>query len=186
MANVKKRSTLKQTFKTKIKLRSKRKYRTKRKYKKSNRRSYRKRIQRGGIKKVAKKMGKKMGRKVAKKVAKKVAPVKKQVQHITFTPETTIEQLSNINNGKWLILFHADWCGHCHNFMPVWTNLQNTKKVNTFEIENQHLTSLKNMPCALQNETISGFPTISLYNNGIKVNKPLKSRSLEDLLEFIQ
>lgn len=178
MANTNKRS--KQTLQKKY--RTKRKNKTNKKYRTIKRRSYKKRIQRGGkkVKNVVKKGAKKIT------LSKKLVPVKKTVQHITFTPGTTLKQLNNINNGKWLALFHADWCGHCHNLMPIWKTLQNKKIVNTIDIEYEHLNSLKNMPCALQNETIMGFPTISLYNNGNKVNKPLNSRSLEDLIKFIQ
>ena len=59
---------------------------------------------------------------------------------------------------KEINLFHAKWCGHCVNFMPVWKKLkQNFKNLKFKEFEesdNQNVFIEKN---------IESFPTI-LFN----------------------
>jgi thiol-disulfide isomerase/thioredoxin len=60
-----------------------------------------------------------------------------------------------------LMLFHADWCGHCHHFMPTFEKLRNEyvdkNLLNVVKISD------KNKDLISEYE-ISGYPTIKLYD----------------------
>jgi len=77
--------------------------------------------------------------------------------------------LSNLlKDGDWMILYYAEWCGHCQTMKPEWNKVvkklkKNNNNVNIAEIESNHIDNLVNKP------TIQGFPTIKMYNNGKEV-----------------
>ena len=77
--------------------------------------------------------------------------------------------LSNLlKNGDWMVLYYAEWCGHCQTMKPEWNKVvkklkKNNNNVNIAEIESNHIDKLVNKP------TIQGFPTIKMYNNGKEV-----------------
>ena len=71
--------------------------------------------------------------------------------------------LEAMTNAGDLVLYHADWCGHCQRLMPEWDRFQanyngpvNVKKVNA-----DHEKEL------VQKHGVQGFPTIRHYPNGI-------------------
>ena len=73
--------------------------------------------------------------------------------------------LSNLlKDGDWMVLYYADWCGHCQHMKPEWQKVVNKMKssnmVNVAEIESSHIGDLVNKP------QVNGFPTIKMYNNG--------------------
>ena len=77
--------------------------------------------------------------------------------------------LSNLlKDGDWMVLYYAEWCGHCQTMKPEWNKVvkklkKNNNNVNIAEIESNHIDNLVNKP------TIQGFPTIKMYNNGKEV-----------------
>ena len=76
--------------------------------------------------------------------------------------------LSNLlKDGDWMVLYYADWCGHCQTMKPEWHKVVNKMKknnnVNIAEIESNHIDNLIAKP------KIQGFPTIKMYNNGKEV-----------------
>ena len=76
--------------------------------------------------------------------------------------------LSNLlKDGEWMVLYYAEWCGHCKTMKPEWNKVVNKMKkhnnINIAEIESNHIDKLSNKP------TIQGFPTIKMYNNGKEV-----------------
>ena len=77
--------------------------------------------------------------------------------------------LSNLlKDGDWMVLYYAEWCGHCQTMKPEWNKVvkklkKNNNNVNIAEIESNHIDKLVNKP------TIQGFPTIKMYNNGKEV-----------------
>ena len=59
---------------------------------------------------------------------------------------------------KKVMLFYADWCGHCTKFKPVWENLKkdfDNKNIDyeEFEASNEEI---------MQKYNIEGFPTIKI------------------------
>ena len=62
-----------------------------------------------------------------------------------------------------LMLFKAEWCGHCKNFIPVWNTLKNDNSLNkkfnfvTYDSEqNSKIVSKLN---------IQGYPTLLIKKN---------------------
>lgn len=85
--------------------------------------------------------------------------------------------------GMWLVLYHAEWCGHCQDFMPTWKTLKphlKSRNVNCASIESNIVE--ETMP----ESSIMGYPTIHLLKNG-KINKIFNenNRDLETLLKFV-
>ena len=108
--------------------------------------------------------------------------------HIKVSSDNDALNLSKLlNDGNWMVLYYADWCGHCKTIKPEWQkvvdNLSNprnniTNKVNVAEIESQHIGKLLNKP------EIEGFPTIKMYNKGKEIANFEDERIASKIQEF--
>jgi thiol-disulfide isomerase/thioredoxin len=91
-----------------------------------------------------------------------------------------------LNDGNWMVLYYAEWCGHCKTMKPEWNRVvnkfnnknTNSNKINVAEIESQHIGKLLNKP------EIEGFPTIKMYNNGKPVANFDDERIASKIEEF--
>lgn len=64
-----------------------------------------------------------------------------------------------INNGSvTLVLVYADWCGHCHTYLPTWKNLATTPG-RTANMVSVHHDMVEKVP-ALANAKIDGYPSV--------------------------
>ena len=97
------------------------------------------------------------------------------------------EDASNLSNqlkqGNWLVLYHADWCGHCQQMKPEWSKVINqftgsANNINIAEIESAHIPSMIKPP------TIQGYPTIKMYNSGNEVSEYNGARISDDIAKF--
>ena len=64
-----------------------------------------------------------------------------------------------INNGSvTLVLVYADWCGHCHKYLPTWKQLANTpgRKANMVSV---HHDMLEKVP-EIANAKLDGYPSV--------------------------
>ena len=86
----------------------------------------------------------------------------------------------NLNNPS-LILFHADWCGHCKQFMPTWDEFKtriNSEEYNIIKIESAK-------PLVQRIRGLQGFPTIYYIHGDITLEYD-GDRDLESLLYFLE
>ena len=102
--------------------------------------------------------------------------------------ESLEDELSS--SDKSLVMFYADWCGHCKKLKPIWD--ETAKEVN--EAEGSSVKMIKvNCGEPNKNEThkaimkkyeISGYPTIKLIE-GTKVTEYEGERSKKGMLSFL-
>lgn len=58
---------------------------------------------------------------------------------------------------KEVILYHANWCGHCKKFLPIWEELkQNFKNIKFTDFEESKDEKI------MEEENITGYPTIKI------------------------
>ena len=80
-----------------------------------------------------------------------------------------------------LILFYADWCGHCQNFKPDWEKIKSKKDLNINFVEyNADIHADE-----INKYGIEGYPTIIL-KNGDTLHKFENSRTIDNIVEFVQ
>jgi len=80
-----------------------------------------------------------------------------------------------------IMLFKANWCGHCKSFLPIWQKIEKDPSLNvnftTFDsVENKREMQLYN---------IEGFPTI-IYKVNDKLIEYTGSRDEKSVREFIK
>lgn len=65
-----------------------------------------------------------------------------------------------------IILFHAEWCGHCVDFKPTWEKMKENKdawkNIDFEEYESGVLSTLPEKLKTINGESIEGFPTIKI------------------------
>jgi thiol-disulfide isomerase/thioredoxin len=86
-----------------------------------------------------------------------------------------------LKDGNWMVLYYAEWCGHCKTMKPEWKkavdNVSNNKDtINVAEIESSHIGNLSEPP------NVDGYPTIKMYNNGKEVAK-FEDERISDKIE---
>jgi thiol-disulfide isomerase/thioredoxin len=95
------------------------------------------------------------------------------------------DDASNLSNllkdGDWMVLYYAEWCGHCKTMKPEWekvvSKMKDTGKVNVAEVESGFIEHLKDKP------QIEGYPTIKMYNSGKEVAKFGNEERIADNIE---
>ena len=65
---------------------------------------------------------------------------------------------------KKIVLFYADWCGHCTTFKPEWEKFENEIKNSDFKnkISVEKYESAEKHPYQVE---IKGYPTIKVFDN---------------------
>jgi thiol-disulfide isomerase/thioredoxin len=93
-----------------------------------------------------------------------------------------------------ITLYHAEWCGHCKIFKPIWKDLKKKvielKKDGTLETHGINNIIFKDFTDSqIQGKPeiekqVNGFPTIVVTNNGKNIKYDGK-RTVDDILQFI-
>lgn len=82
--------------------------------------------------------------------------------HILVSDLNSAQNLMNgMKTGNWIILYYANWCGHCQTFKPEWERLKTMMPahINTAEAESEIIPQMPFQP------QIQGYPTMKLYSN---------------------
>jgi thioredoxin-like negative regulator of GroEL len=90
------------------------------------------------------------------------------------------QNLKGGSNKVDIILFKADWCGHCNNFKPTWDKVAElyNKKFNfiIYDADKQR--------AKFEEYKVDSFPTV-LVKNGSNIIPYDGERSIEDLSNFL-
>ena len=62
-----------------------------------------------------------------------------------------------------VILYHADWCGHCKRFKPIWDGMKTDMKAKGISYE-EYEDGMN--PQVIQRAGVLGFPTLRISANG--------------------
>ncbi|XP_040575277.1 thioredoxin domain-containing protein 5 [Lepeophtheirus salmonis] len=89
-----------------------------------------------------------------------------------------------IGSGNHFIKFYAPWCGHCQKLSPIWDELASEFKDNAnVKIAKMDCTQAQDI---CQEQDVTGYPTLSFYRDGQKVESYRGSRAISDLKDFVQ
>jgi len=108
------------------------------------------------------------------------------VLNILDMNDTNVNKFNELSKkGNSILIFHASWCGHCQRLDSIWGNLINRLKSENLEGLLGRVEE-KEMKLVEVEKDIRGYPTIRVYNNGIKEKDYEGSRELEQLFAFIK
>jgi len=103
--------------------------------------------------------------------------------HIEVLDQNMAHQLSDLlKEGDWIVLYYAEWCGHCQAMKPEWDKFKTIapKSLNVAQIESSNIPALKEDP------EVQGYPTIKMYNNSKIVGEFDKERTHQKMLDFVK
>ena len=107
---------------------------------------------------------------------------KGEISSIEISSKSDLDKY--ILNNKYVIaIFHADWCGHCKRFLPIFD------EASKYLIISQTWKLLK-VPCTKYEKicdsfNVEGYPTIKLFKNSQEIKGLFVPRDKETFFEFL-
>ena len=91
--------------------------------------------------------------------------------YVQVKSDDDASKLSNLlKTGNWMVLYYAEWCGHCQAMKPEWQKVvesmtaehkaEQMQMINIADVISDQIPKLTHKP------DIKGFPTINIYING--------------------
>ena len=95
-----------------------------------------------------------------------------------------------ISGQKVLVLFHANWCGHCKKFMPQWDEM--SKEINDsqsgfklIKVECGDASNNKKHAEIMKKYSIQGYPTILSFDESGNHSEYEGDRSKDGITQFL-
>jgi len=87
--------------------------------------------------------------------------------------------------GLSMLMVFSSWCGHCHSLAPTYEKLASSVLfADFFAIDGSaHPDALKSLE--EQGVTVSGYPTVWVFNQGKPVEEYKGNRTYEDMMKFL-
>ena len=104
-------------------------------------------------------------------------------KYLLYKKKYLQQKINKMSGGapeKELMLFKADWCGHCKAFLPIWNQIINDSNLNinftTFDSE-EHKKEM-------QQYNVTGYPTIiyKVNNQLVEYNGSRDEKSIRDFI----
>lgn len=85
------------------------------------------------------------------------------------------------NDNPTIVLFYADWCGHCKSFKPVWEAFEGFTDKSKLNVVKTNDTDI------CKKYGVNGYPTIRVYKNIKNKNEyaEYNERTIESLADFV-
>ena len=103
----------------------------------------------------------------------------------TTIPNHAKEMSKDLNNGNWIVLYHANWCPHCVTFIPIYKQfykrvMREKLPIKIAAIEQTHHSenSIGYTP------RVQGYPTLVNRNNGVESEPYNGVRDVDSLMNF--
>ena len=83
-----------------------------------------------------------------------------------------------------IVLFYADWCGHCKDLEPIWSEFEKiikqkpNPKIGVNKVNSDYMSKISGP------KDVMGFPTISYIKNGSKKREYSGPRNVESISQF--
>ena len=95
-------------------------------------------------------------------------------------------EASSTSSSYKLVMYYADWCGHCKRAKPEFAKLGATQTIGGKVVEIQAVNPDTN-PEAVEGKDIRGYPTIHLYSpKGALLQDYQGERTEEGFVEFLK
>lgn len=96
----------------------------------------------------------------------------------------------NISGKKALVLFYADWCGHCKKFMPEWDEISKEVKDKTdsvvlMKVECGDASNNEKHEELMKKYSIKGYPTILSFDENGQHTEYKEDRSKNAIMKFL-
>lgn len=103
-----------------------------------------------------------------------ISPINTNIDHFEVK-ELPREKSVQLN------LYYTMWCGYSQQFLPIWTEFEK------YAVDNNLAVATNKFDCdKVKCESIEGFPTVTLENNGTRIVMGGKyPRTIDGLLKFI-
>jgi len=100
--------------------------------------------------------------------------------HVVTLTESNFD--AQVAKGKWIVTFHAPWCGHCKHLMPVLNEVARTR-LNGVDVTLGKV-DVTLFPSFKSRFNIQGFPTVEYLENGKSVGDFEIGRDVESIAAF--